>query len=165
MNHGDGIVNRSKIQVVDQAGRIQPPRNESCAEQRAQLRSKQEILARGTVVERLDAHRIAAQQQTRSLGIPDREGKHSAQLAETLLAPAAISLQQHFGIGLADKAHAFALQSASGVRGNCRFRRCRRSSCRFQDPAWADGPAARDRESPAAGCPVRFRGAACCWPE
>ena len=44
-------------------------------------------------------------------------------------------------------------------RGSCRFRRCRQSSCRFRHPAWADGPAERDQESPAAGCPGRFRSA------
>ncbi len=110
-DHGHGIVDRSKIQIVNKAGGIQAPRNQSRTQQRAQLRSEQKILSRGTVVERLDAHGIASQQQARALGVPDGEGKHSTQLAYTLLAPAAISFQQHFGIGLADKAHAFALQS------------------------------------------------------
>ena len=41
------------------------------------------------------------------------KSKHSAQLAETLLVPSTISLQQHFGIGSAYKPHAFALQARS----------------------------------------------------
>ena len=52
-------------------------------------------------VERLDAQRIARQQQRALLGIPQAEGKHAAQLLHHVRAAVVVELQQHLGVGAA----------------------------------------------------------------
>jgi hypothetical protein len=53
------------------------------------------------VIERLDAHGIAGEDETFSRGVPKREGKHSNEASEAVFSPRAIRGENYFSVGMA----------------------------------------------------------------
>src|SRR5689334_5063725 len=53
------------------------------------------------IIKRFNTHRIARDEQTMPCGVPDSESEHAAKSSEALLAPARISFEHDFGIGVA----------------------------------------------------------------
>ena len=61
-------------------------------------------------VERLDAHRIASNEEAPTPSIPDCEGEHPAKFTQAFFAPLPISLEDHFGVGVTAEVQPLALQ-------------------------------------------------------
>jgi hypothetical protein len=53
------------------------------------------------VIERLDAHGIAGEDETSSRNVPKREGKHSNETIEAVFSPRAICGENYFSVGMA----------------------------------------------------------------
>ena len=89
------------------AGRIGRIADAATGPERLDAGGETERLAVVGVIERLDAERVAGQEQ-RALGVvPDREGEHAAQPASHRRAFAVIELKDDFGVGLGREARAF----------------------------------------------------------
>src|SRR5208337_3906857 len=90
-----------ELQVAQNPGGISLSRHKSRPQKRSQLRSKNEGLGRLVVIERLDSHGIARQQEPLSRRIPEGKGKHAAQPRQAGLAPHPIGSQNYFRVGMA----------------------------------------------------------------
>src|SRR5208337_3216839 len=137
-----------ELQVAQNPGGISLSRHKSRPQKRSQLRSKNEGLGRLVVIERLDSHGIARQQEPLSRRIPEGKGKHAAQPRQAGLAPHPIGSQNYFRVGMAVELGADTLKFLAKL-------------AEVVDLAVEDDPIAGDRiRSPAA--PVGFPLAAPC---
>ena len=109
------IIGRAESQVVDEPGGIDARLHEASPKQRADFRGKNKIGTGLRIVQRLDAHRIARDEQAMAAGVPQGEGKHAAELCQAIFSPARIGFQQDFSIGVADKTCAGFLEFVPNV--------------------------------------------------
>ena len=89
---------------ADDAGRLGIARHSAAGQQCLGLRGEAQRPAVIRPVERLDAQRIAREQQGPLLGIPQAEGEHATQLGNHVGAAVGIELQHHLGVGIAAEA-------------------------------------------------------------
>ena len=112
-------------------------------DQRARLGGKGKGARRLRVIERLDAERVARQNQAARSGIVHRHGVHAAQMLGKVEPVPAIEMQRHLAIRLGRKDRSDARRSAPGAaRCSCRSRHWRSAPHR---PARSSGwsPVAR----------------------
>ena len=102
-DQGERVIGRAESQVVDESGRVDARRHEAGPEQCANFRGKEKIRTGLSIVERLDAHGIAGDEQAVPARVPEGKGKHAAELRQALLAPTCIGFQHNFGVGVADE--------------------------------------------------------------
>ena len=97
----DDAVRRSRRQKREQVAHafpVQVPFDFRQLENRLQLRRKHEIAVDLRVVERLDAQTIAREKQLPPPFVPDREGKHAAQIPDGLRAEVLVQMDDRFRI-------------------------------------------------------------------
>src|ERR1051325_136014 len=93
------------------AGGIDCARDMAAGEERLHRRGGAEGGAVVGNVERLDAVRVAPDEQPPPLRIPDREGEHAAQQLDHPLAVVPVQLEQYLGVARGAEADAEALQA------------------------------------------------------
>ena len=97
----EGLGHAAEQVEAHDARRIGIAADPAAGQQRLGLRGEAHRPAVVGPVERLDAQRIARQQQRALLGVPQAEGEHAAQLLHHVGAAVGIELQQHLGVGAA----------------------------------------------------------------
>ena len=101
---------------ADNAGRVGLSRDGAAGQQSLGLGGKAERPAIVRVIKRLDAERIAGEQQAVLLRIPQSEGEHTAEGLDHGGATIRIELKQNLGIGLVRKVYPRASSSARSAR-------------------------------------------------
>ena len=94
------LIHGTKLKVAQNPGGIRLSWHESRLQKRSNLRSKNEILIRLVIVQRLDSHGISRQKKPLSYYVPEGKCEHAAQPRQARLAPHAISGQNHFSVGM-----------------------------------------------------------------
>src|SRR2546430_9680905 len=82
----------------------QPPRHARALKQRADLGSDREDVGARVVVEWLLADAVSRQRQSSPRRVPDGEGEHAVECAETVLAGLLVRVDDHLGVGVRPKA-------------------------------------------------------------
>src|SRR5439155_3854837 len=62
------------------------------------LRSKRKAGSVPGVIQRLDSQPVARQEQLRAARVPDREGKHTAQVSHAVFAEGVVGVEDRFGV-------------------------------------------------------------------
>ncbi len=75
-------------------------RDEATRKERLHLRAVDEGIARVGVVERLDAHAVARQEQRSTVAVPEREGEHTVHTLDAALAHLGIQLEDDLGVAV-----------------------------------------------------------------
>src|SRR5581483_9366864 len=97
------IVSRAKSQVIPQSRATDLTRQEARPQQSSHFRTEDEVRACLGVVQGLDSHVIAREEELTLSGIPDRECEHASKFVEASTCPSSIRLQNYFGIGVASE--------------------------------------------------------------
>ena len=108
--HREGFRHAAQKVEAHDAGRVGIARHRAAGKQCLGLRGKAQRPAVVRPVERLDAERIARQQQLARARVPQAEGEHAAQSPDHRRAAIGIELQQHLGVGFAVELVALGLQ-------------------------------------------------------
>ena len=87
-------------EVVGDGDGIDLARGEAGRQQGVQLRGEQQPAAVLADVERLDAQRVAGEEEALLRAVPDGEGEHAPQPRQAGLAPAGVGGQQHLRVAL-----------------------------------------------------------------
>ena len=145
--HADRMARRKRTNAFDQRHRLAHGAKEqirgNCLRRRVALERSRWPAARAPrrrkaaapsatrVIERLDAQRIACQENARRASgaalrhLDHGEGKHSLQPLGAALAPLFVGVDDDFGVGARAESMAAGIRAPRAARGNCRFLRCR----------------------------------------
>ena len=97
---------------------------ERIGEDRLGLGAEQHARRGRVVVQRLDTHPVADEQQFLTAGVPDREGEHAVQPVGDVLAPFEVGPQQDLGVASGSGSCDRGRPARRATRRSCRSRRC-----------------------------------------
>ena len=107
---GEGLGHAAQQMEADDARGIGIARYGATGQQRLGLRGEAQGPAIVGIVERLDAERIAGQQEPALPRIPQAEGEHAAQRLDHGRAALLVELQHHLGVGVGTEATALGFE-------------------------------------------------------
>ena len=93
-----GVIQVAVDQVIGQAFIVDAARRGGVGKQRLDFGGKDEALAVGVIVERLDAEAVARGKELLAALIPKGKGKHAVEMLHAILAPLFVGVQNGFGV-------------------------------------------------------------------
>ncbi len=116
-----------KRHVVVQGDAVDAGVHATAGQQRRQRRRKPDSVTVLGHVQRLDAEAIAAEQHPTAVALDDGEGEHAFEVADEIVTPAVVGLEQNLAVAVREESVAVALKLAAqflvvvdaAVPGNC----------------------------------------------
>src|SRR5262249_13821062 len=96
----EGLEDTPEEKKCDPPRRLRISRDSATSDERFHLRSKSQRSPIVCIVERFDAIRITAENETTFLQIPQSKSKHATQMIDHLCAFRSVEMKQHLGIRL-----------------------------------------------------------------